>query len=262
MNKYTLITGASSGIGLEMAKSCAELGRNVLMISLPNEQLKEKAESIALKHNVLAQTFECNLTTTQSVTDIYNWVVEGGYEVDFLINNAGFGGTAPFESHSLEYIENMLALNNKAMAQMVNRFLPMLKQNQKSHILNVASLIAGQSAPFKSLYTASKTFVKNFSISLSYELESEGVMVSVLLPGATPTNEVVRSQIENGAFVARVSVMSAEDVARVAVKKALAGKRVITTSNKNGVIRRLLGSLPNSVVAKLALNQRKKLDRK
>lgn len=259
MNKYALITGASSGIGLEMARRCAELGRNVLMISLPGEGLEEKAQALASEFNILAQTFECDLTDTDSVGAIYSWVVDGGCEVDFLVNNAGFGGTAPFESHSQEYIESMLALNTKAMTLMVNKFLPMLKKNGPSRVLNVASLIAGQTAPYKALYTATKTYVKNLSIALSYELKSDGISVSVLLPGATPTNDVVREQISSGAFVARVSVMSARDVGRVAIDKALKGRRVITTSGKINVIRRVLAIMPNSVLAAMALYQSKKL---
>lgn len=259
MNKYTLITGASSGIGLEMARRCAKLGRNVIMVSLPGEELVQKAEELYSKHNVLAQTFECDLTHSKTVEEVYTWVSDNDFEVDFLINNAGFGGTAPFESHSLEYIESMLALNNRAMAQMINKFLPLLKRHERSNILNVASLIAGQAAPYKSLYTATKTFVKNLSIALAYELKSDGVQVSVLLPGATPTNDVVKHQISEGAFVARVTVMSAADVGRVAIDKALAGKKVITTSRKIGLVKNILAMLPKSLLASLALNQHKKL---
>lgn len=260
MKSYTLITGASSGIGFEMARRCAELGRNVLLVALPGEGLKEKACELAEEHGVKAEAFECNLTEEGAVESIYSWVEDGGFEVDFLVNNAGFGGTAPFCSHTQGYISSMISLNVMASTLLTNKFLPMLKKNKPSRVLNVASLIAGQSAPYKSLYSATKTYVKNLSVSLSYELESEGVSVSVLLPGATPTNEVVKEQISSGAFVAKVSVKSPRDVGRIAIDKALSGKRVITTGRRNGVIRRALAMLPSSIVASLALYQSKKMN--
>jgi len=101
----------------------------------------------------------------------------------------------------------------------MNRFIPSLKQNSPSYILNVSSLISNQVAPYKALYTATKTFVINLSVSLAYELKEDGISVSVLLPGATPTNKVVTDQIDKGNFAARASVMSAEEVAKIAIDK-------------------------------------------
>ena len=258
MLKYTLITGASRGIGLEMADYCASKGMNILMSALPNEGLKEKAQNISKKYSVKTSIFECDLTVVSEIDRLKEWVLDNGFEVNFLINNAGFGGTIPFEDMSGGLIDNMIGLNIKAGTHLTNRFIPILKKNAPSNILNVSSLISNQAAPYKALYTATKTFVINLSVSLAYELKEDGIIVSTLLPGATPTNKVVKDQIEKGNFAARASVMSPREVAKIAIDKSLKGKIIITTGTKNGVIRRLLASLPDRVIAAIAVNQFKK----
>ncbi|MBI49110.1 MAG: hypothetical protein CL850_02315 [Crocinitomicaceae bacterium] len=261
MHYYTLITGASNGIGLEMADYCASKGMNILMISLPNENLEEKAINISEKYKINTSTFECDLTDVSEIDRLKEWGLDKGFEVNFLINNAGFGGTIPFEDMSGGLIDNMIGLNITAGTHLTNRFIPILKKNAPSNILNVSSLISNLVAPYKALYTATKTFVINLSVSLAHELKEDGIIVSTLLPGATPTNKVVMDQIEKGNFAARVSVMSPRKVAKIAINKSLKGKTIITTGTKNGVIRNLLKSLPNRMIAAIAINQFKKKTR-
>ena len=228
------------------------------MIALPNEGLEEKGVNISKKYSVKTSIFECDLTDVSEIDRLKNWVLDKGFEVNFLINNAGFGGTIPFEDMNAGLIDNMIGLNIKAGTHLTNRFIPILKKNAPSNILNVSSLISNQVAPYKALYTATKTFVINLSVSLAYELKEDGIIVSTLLPGATPTNKVVTEQIEKGNFAARASVMSPREVAEIAIDKSLKGKTIITTGIKNGVIRRLLASLPDRVIAAIAVNQFKK----
>jgi hypothetical protein len=140
----------------------------------------------------------------------------------------------------------------------MNKFLPLLKSNSPSRILNVSSIISNLVAPYKSLYAATKTYVINISLSLAYELREHGISVSVLLPGATPTNKVVSNQIEQGAYAARATVMSANQVARIALDKTIKGKIIITTGIKNGLIRKLISALPHRLSALIAINQYKK----
>ena len=105
--KYTLITGASQGMGLHMAKECAALNRNILLISLPNENLQKLSLEIKEKYSVQSAYFEIDLTEKDSAKNIFNWVKKNNYSIDFLINNAGFGGVGSFEDYSIEYIEKM-----------------------------------------------------------------------------------------------------------------------------------------------------------
>ena len=258
MIKFTLITGASSGIGLEMANVCAEKGMNVLLVSLPNEDLAAKANSISTKYKIKAKFHECDLTELSDLNNLLQWVEENGFHVNFLINNAGFGGTMPFDEMSEGYINNMIDLNIKATTHVMNKFTPLLKLNSPSRILTVSSIISDISAPYKSLYAATKTYIRNISLSLAYELKKHGISVSVLLPGATPTNRVVTSQIEQGAYAARATVMSANEVARIAIDKTLKGKTIITTGTRHGLIRQLMLAMPYRLSALVAINRYEK----
>jgi short-subunit dehydrogenase len=122
-------------------------------------------------------------------------------------------------------------------------------------------MLAGVPTPYKALYAASKTYIRNISIALSYELEASGVGVSVLITGASPTNEIVKDQIENGALAARITAMAPADIAKISIDKALSGKRIITTSFKNKLIMNFIASLPYSVLSKVSINQYLKLNK-
>jgi len=246
--KYTLITGASQGMGLEMAKECASLGRNILLISLPKENLKVLSKNIADKFKVQTDYYEIDLTESKSAEEIYNWVKKKNYSIDFLINNAGFGGVGAFEEYTLAYVEKMIDLNIKATTKMTHYFIPELKKNSPSFILNNASMIANFPCPYKSIYAASKVYVKYFTEALRVELESFGISVSLLQPGATPTNDVVKNQIQKGGFIARVSVTEAHKVARKAVRNTLKGRPVIIPGWKNRMSLRFLKVLPYSLL--------------
>ena len=170
------------------------------------------------------------------------------YSIDFLINNAGFGGVGAFEDYTLAYVEKMIDLNIKATTRMTNYFIPELKKNSPSFILNNASMIANFPCPYKSVYAASKVYVKYFTEALRVELESFGISVSLLQPGATPTNDVVKNQIQKGGFIARVSVTEAHKVARKAVRNTLKGKPIIIPGWKNRMSLRFLKVLPYSLL--------------
>ena len=245
---YTLITGASQGMGLEMARECASLGRNILLISLPKENLKVLSENISEKFNVQTDFYEIDLTEAKSAEEIFKWVKKKNYSIDFLINNAGFGGFGAFEEYTLSYVEKMIDLNIKATTRMTHYFIPELKKNSPSFILNNASMIANFPCPYKSVYAASKVYVKYFTEALRVELESFGISVSLLQQGATPTNDVVKNQIQKGGFMARVSVTEAHKVARKAVRNTLKGKPVIIPGWKNRMSLRFLKVLPYSLL--------------
>jgi len=259
--KYTLITGASQGMGLEMARECASLGRNVLLVSLPKENLKNLSVVISKEFNVLTDFYEVDLTENKSAEEILSWVKKKNYSINFLINNAGFGGYGAFEDYSLEYFETMIDLNIKATTRMTHYFISELKKNSPSFILNNASMIANFPCPYKSVYAASKVYVKYFTEALRVELESFGISVSLLQPGATPTNDIVKNQIQKGGFIARISVTEAHKVARKAVRNTLKGKPVIVPGWKNRMSLRFLKVLPYSLLQMAILRSYKSMQK-
>ncbi|MBH18975.1 MAG: short-chain dehydrogenase [Crocinitomicaceae bacterium] len=257
--KYTLITGASQGMGLHMAEECASLNRNVLLVSLPGENLQKLSKDIKEKYSVQSAYFEIDLTEKNSAKNIYNWVQKNNYSIDFLINNAGFGGVGSFEDYSIEYIEKMIDLNIKATTNLTHYFIPDLKNNSPSFILNNASMIANFPCPYKSIYAASKVYVKYFTEALKVELEVYDISVSLLQPGATPTNEVVKNQINKGGFFARLSVTEANKVAKKAVRDTLNGKSIIIPGWKNRMSLRFLKIVPKSALRFLILRSAKSI---
>ena len=259
--KYTLITGASQGMGLEMARECASLGRNVLLISLPKENLNNLCENLRDEFNIQTDFYEIDLTGGKSAEEIFKWVKKNNYSIDFLINNAGFGGVGPFEDYTLAYVEKMIDLNIKATTRMTHFFIPELKKNFPSFILNNASMIANFPCPYKSVYAASKVYVKYFTEALRIELMSFGISVSLLQPGATPTNEIVKNQIKKGGFLARVSVTETHKVAKKAVRNTLKGRPVIIPGWKNRMSLRFLKILPYSLLQIVILRSYKSMQK-
>lgn len=259
MDHYTLITGSSSGLGLEMARKCATLNRNVLLVSLPNENLAQIALEISTEFNVQTDFFEGDLTLDTTISDIHSWVIKNGYDINFLINNAGFGGVGSFDSYSLAYVNTMLDLNIKSVTQLTHTFIPELKKNSPSHILNVASMAANFPFPYKSIYAASKAYVRNFSLALHEELKPFQISVTTLQPGAIPTNEVVKNQLKTGGFLARTSTISPEDVAHTAIIGALAHKKIITPGFKNRVSLFVMKLIPTSISLRLLGKQGRKM---
>lgn len=256
---YTLLTGASRGMGLEMAKECCSLGRNVLLVALQNEGLDIQANELSKKYGVSVDYFEVDLTEKTSAEKIYTWVIEKQYKVNFLINNAGMGGVGAFEEYSFEYVNQMLELNIIATTNLTHYFIPELKKNAPSHLLNNASMIANFPCPYKSIYAASKVYVKNFTSALRVELDPYNISVSVLQPGATPTNKIVINQINNGGFLARISVTNVELVAKKAIRKTLSGKSIIVPGWKNRISLSALRVLPPFILKRMILNSTKSL---
>jgi hypothetical protein len=257
--KYTLITGASNGLGLAMAKTCAGLGHHLILVSLPNENLSRIAANLSAEFRIDTQFHECDLTNSKAVQELYQWVQSQKYAVNFLINNAGFGGVGAFEEYTFEYINKMMDLNIKSVTQMTHLFIPDLKRNAPAHLLNVASMAANFPFPYKSIYAASKVYVRNFSLALSEELRHYQISVSTLQPVAVPTNEVVKTQLVNGGFLARLSATPAKEVANLAIRKTLAGQRVITPGLKNRLSLFLMNIIPSRVSLPLLGKQGRKM---
>ena len=252
--KYTLITGASQGMGKQMADECAKRGRNLLLVALPNENLKEFSKHLIRQYNIKADYFECDLIIKKSVENVFKWTQENNYAVDFLINNAGFGGAGSFEDYTFEYVNNMIDLNIRATTNLTHLFIPELKKNTPSYILNNASMVANFPCPYKTIYAATKAYVKNFTRALREELKPQGISVSVLQPGATPTNKIVKNQINEGGFFFKISVTSIEQVAKKAIDRTLKGQAVIVPGYKNRMSLRFIKLVPMIILQRIIAN--------
>ncbi len=159
---YAVITGASMGLGKAFAIECAKRNMNLILISLPDENLNELCGKLELAHGIKAHYYETDLTTPEAVEELAQWINEK-FSVQMIINNAGIGGSRIFSDTSVDYLENIILLNISAMVFLTRLLLPELKRHPSAFILNVSSLAALSPLPFKTVYPASKAFIHHFS---------------------------------------------------------------------------------------------------
>lgn len=245
---YTLITGASQGLGKALALECARRKMNLVLVALPGESLPELAESIRAGYDVDAIAIEKDLSDTTGSQALFDDVKARGLRVNMLINNAGVGSTEFFHDGSVDRYEKQIRLNVLATTVITHLFLDMLKDASPSYVLNVGSLASFFSLQKKQVYGATKSFVFYFSKSLRRELKKDNVFVSVVCPGGMFTNTVARQTIATGDYLTRASGMQPEKVAPIALEGLLQGKEVIIPGRINRTLVFLDGVVPRFVV--------------
>jgi uncharacterized protein len=242
-NNYTLITGASNGLGREMALECARRGHNLLLVALPDSGLPELCDEIRQEFGRPAIGYECDLTNEYALEKMAHWV-NSNYPIDWLINNAGTGGSKKFEDATADYLDRIIHLNIRATTMLTYLLLPELKRHSEALIINVASLAAFGPLPYKTIYPASKAFVYSFSRGLSRELESTGVRVVVVAPGPFVSNPDVARRIMKQSFIARLGVLTTNEITRQVFSGAEHGQDVIVPGFWNKFNRFLIRWVP------------------
>jgi short-subunit dehydrogenase len=250
---YTLITGGSMGIGKALASECARRGMNLLLVALPGPELEETANEIREEFSVKVDTLGIDLTGSPSPGKVLEWCEENNYTIDILINNAGIAGSAIFEESSIEYSDERILLNIRALVILSRLFIPMLKQNKRAYILNTGSFSAYQPLAYKSVYAASKSFVHLFSLALNEELRDTSISVTVINPNGVRTNAGTYDRIKtHGKLVQKTLILDADKIAQIAVEGMLKGKKIIVPGFWNRCILQITRTLPVSFKIKKA----------
>lgn len=221
---FTLITGASSGIGKALAKECAARKMNLLLVALPDKDLEIFQTEIKNTYKVCCYVLGIDLTEENSFCKIYKWVKENNFKINILINNVGIGSKGDFEYTETSFYEKQLQLNVHATTMLTKIFIDELKANAPSHILNLGSMGGFFIIPGKTVYSASKAYVYFFSRSLRLELLRHNIIVSVLCPGGTDSNHKTIAINKELKGFAKWSILQPEDVAKEAIAKMLKGK--------------------------------------
>jgi short-subunit dehydrogenase len=215
---FVLITGASKGIGRAIAKEFAARKRNLLLIARSESLLSELAAEIRKDFLVQVEYLAVDLGQPHATKKIFDWCQEKNYTVNILVNNAGYGLSGDFESYQAAEQIDMMLVNMIAPVSLISLFLPQLKKQDKSYILNIGSSSAYQALPYMSVYAASKSFMVRFSRGLHYELRDTNVVVTVVSPGVTDSEFNARAKVpEKGLKAAKKVSMTAEEVAKIAV---------------------------------------------
>lgn len=245
--KYVIVTGASLGLGKAIAENLASKGLNLILLSLPAEDLPHCCEELSLKYGIETLFYETDLTEEDNIRRFVDWALSQNVEISGLVNNAGIGGSSFFDKTNLSAIDNMVLLNIRALTLMTRLFVPELKKREKSFILNVSSIAAFKPMPFKTVYPASKAYVYSFSVGLSEELKNTSVQVAVLHPGPMDTSEENAGRIHKHGLLGRLVHLSVDEVADIGITQLLAGKQVIIPGIYNKICIRLLKTIPRRI---------------
>jgi short-subunit dehydrogenase len=249
--KTALITGASSGIGRELAYEHAKRGGDLIVVARSEQALRELKSELEKKFKVRVLIVVQDLAQKNASKIIAQQVSESGMSVDYLINNAGFGGVGEFRKRKLEDDLAMIAVNITALTALTHHFIPILAQNSEARILNVSSTAALVPGPMQAVYYATKDYVRSFSNALSKELEATSIKVTNLMPGATKTSFGQRSGMSKTALFNKTA--SARDVAQRGYEAMLAGKREVVAGV--GFFQRIALALTPLLPQKILLDQ-------
>src|SRR5260221_7684573 len=184
----TLITGASSGIGEVFARKLAARGHNLLLVARSEDKLISLCNDLGRNQSIHAQYVAMDLSEADASARLFEETQKRGLEIDFLINNAGFGSMGDFSDLELARELNMIDLNVRSLVDLTHRFLGPMRARKRGSIINVASTAGFQAVPFMATYAATKAFVLSFSEALWEENRPYGVKVMALCPGVTDTN--------------------------------------------------------------------------
>lgn len=186
--KTALITGSYGGLGICFVNIHAKSGGNLVLVGRNQERLKEQANQVRSEYGVEVHTIEADLSLPESAQRIYNICQENGWEIDYLINNAGFGGQGDFaRERTMEQDMSMIAVNIETPTRLCKLFLPDFISRGSGKVLNVSSSAAVMPGPLQAVYYATKAYVTSWSNSLWRELQGTGVTVTTLMPGAMKT---------------------------------------------------------------------------
>jgi hypothetical protein len=245
-----LVTGASGGIGEELARLFAADGHDLVLVARSRDKLERLAGELAGKHGVAARVLAADLARPEAPREIFEELTAGGVAVDALVNNAGFGSYGLFAETDLKSELDLLRVNVVALTHLSKLFLPGMIARRRGYVMQVASTAAFQPGPLMAVYYASKAYVLSFSEALANECEGTGVVVSALCPGPTETGFVAAAGMGDSKLFDR-AVMDARTVAVEGYRGMLAGKTVVIPGLRNNLLARSIGFFPRSLVTRV-----------
>jgi len=248
--RTALITGASSGIGLELAHLFARDGYRLVLVARSRGALRELGDDLQSRYHVQVRISPKDLAHPASPSELYAELQEAGILLDVLVNNAGFGLGGAFLETDWNTEAEMMQVNMVALTHLTKLFLPQIRARE-GKLLNVASTAAFLPGPFMDVYYASKAYVLSFSEALAEELEGSGMTVTCLCPGPVRTNFQKRAHVGETRLVHSPLLVDVREVARIGYEGMKQGKRVVIPGWKNRLGVELLRLSPRTIVTKV-----------
>ncbi|MGG7059596.1 SDR family NAD(P)-dependent oxidoreductase [Clostridium nigeriense] len=250
-----LITGATTGIGYELARLYAKDENNLILVARDEEKLKEVKDELEF-YNIKVYTIALDLSEDNSCEKVLDFVNKKNLSVDILINNAGMGSFGYLSEIEVEKELKLIDVNIRALTELTKMFLPSMIEHGEGSIMNVASTAAFCAGPKMATYYASKSYVLNFTEALYEELKGSEIKVSCLCPGPVKTNFQEKSGIRKSE-AAKKALMTPKEVAKIAYKDFKNGKLIIIPGFKNKLIITLNKLIPRSLSRKIILMMNK-----
>ncbi len=247
-----LITGASGGIGYELAKLFARDRYDLVLVARSSDKLNHIAGELQVEFGVTVKTVALDLSAAPATKFLFDQLQRDGIAVDVLVNNAGFGVFGEFSGMAEEEILGQIQLNVMALTHLTRLFLPGMLARRSGKIMNVASTAAFQPGPLMAVYYATKAYVLSFSEALANEMAGSGVVVSCFCPGATATGFAKRAGTEDSRLFKKLRPMNAEDVARDGYRGLMAGRTVVISGVQNWLVAESVRFAPRKLVTAIS----------
>jgi short-subunit dehydrogenase len=245
--KTALITGASFGIGMELARIFAREGYSLVLVARSGDKLRQLASELEKSHGTRSLILAVDLTEPGASAYVLDQTTRADIQVDVLVNNAGFGQYGYFAENDLEECLRQIQLNVTTLTHLTRLYLPAMVERKSGRILNVASTAAFQPGPLMAVYFATKAYVLHFSEALANELNGMDVTVTCLCPGPTATEFAKRANITD-LLLLKFGSMDAHTVAEDGYRALMAGKPVVISGFKNWLVAQSVRFSPRRLV--------------
>lgn len=252
MSSTAVITGASFGIGYELAKLFARDGINLVLTARSQDKLKATQQALANQFNIKVFIYSGDLSHPSFIEDLVQYIQDQELTVDYLVNNAGFGMMGAFSEVEWRQDATMIDLNVRALTHLTKLLLPSMIANGKGRVLNVASQAAFQAGPLMSVYYATKHYVLAFSEGLAEEVADKGITVTAFCPGPVETDFKDHAGMDKSLLFRLPFVKKPDEVAAYAYKKMQKGKRIAIPGLYNQFSVFMVRFLPRKLAARLA----------
>jgi short-subunit dehydrogenase len=244
-----LVTGASSGIGLEIARELAARGHDLVLVARSRDRLQAEAGRLQQQHGIRVHALAEDLASPDAPARIQAALDRQSIVIDVLVNNAGYGVYGRFVETPLDRELAMIQLNVVALTELTKRFLPGMVARRQGRVLNVASTAAFQPGPLMAVYYATKAYVLSVSEALASELEHSGVTVTTLCPGPTASGFQAAAGQQHSRLVKGRRLPDSASVARRGVDGLFRGERVVIPGARNWLLAQSIRFLPRRRVA-------------
>jgi len=258
MKKTALITGASNGIGLELAKIHASKGGDLVLVARNKSKLDELKTELEKQFNISVYTIGKDLSATESAHEIYDETNRQNIQVDYLINNAGFGDFGMFTDTDWNKELKMINLNITTLTLFTKLYLQDMVKRKSGKIMNVASIASFQPGPTLAVYCATKAYVLSFTEAISNEVSDKGVSIIALCPGATETGFQAAGGLDESKLFKDKKLPTGKEVAEYGYSSMIKGKTVAIHGIMNYILSNSIRFIPRALVLKVS---RKMLDK-